>query len=106
VGQESNLHPAVVEFASIRPPLFTHVHHIRVLLDFTVRSVFLCPPLSLWVVVRIVVTHEPRSARKLLACHCLSAQAHLALKQRSSKMTCATAVDALRDLLRRQVHRV
>jgi hypothetical protein len=38
---------------------------------------------SPWVVVRIVVNHEPRSVRKLLACHCLSAQAHPASKQRS-----------------------
>jgi hypothetical protein len=28
VGQESNLHPAVLEFASFRLPLSAHVHHI------------------------------------------------------------------------------
>jgi hypothetical protein len=58
VGQESNRRPAVVEFASFRPAVSVHVHHIRVLLDDMLRSVVLCPPVSLWVDVRIVANGE------------------------------------------------
>ena len=56
MGQESNLQPAVLEFASFRLPLSAHVHQNQSLTDFPVRSVVLCPHVSLWVVVSIVVS--------------------------------------------------
>jgi type IV secretory pathway VirB3-like protein len=82
VGQESNLRPASVEFASLRPLLLSVVLLCRILLHCAMQIVVLCPPVSLWVVVRIVVKREACSMRMLLVRQRRSTGGQRALTQR------------------------